>query len=555
MHKYTKFIDDVPKGINFAKGLYPWSCGCGQVDNWLCRSHCPRCGREQPTRVAQDAKRIAERTRREREDKRKDQRRRSPSRGRSTERRGRSRSHRKSSRDGGSRKHGNGKHAQYNTYADVAAKTESELRKQLAAEKRAKDELVKQLAAAKNNALAKEEDGGDDCGEGGGADDGGDGEEVESEEAKDLRQQKLTAAIDALSPVVDADDPKLLALRSERDALAKAKREGRPLKAQLLAIDRRLEKRKGAVRKVEEKLADARERVEAARKEAEQLEKECGEIQKEVEALEAEKRDVLRRELEGETGTTASDNGHFEGTVAAIKARLEIPGIDATLAEAIGATLEQLRLQCARLPAELPNKQRTKPATPPSATAAGGGSVAGAAGKEGGRGDGKSATDAGSTSSSSATGDGSKPGTGDEKPAAAAKSGLTAGAPAVLGPNGQAGKPVLGRAAAAAAAVAAGVTVPAAPTNEDNQKTRGGQPNPGENPAGKSDDDELVEDVDAAMDVDEIIKLLPMRHRSRLREAVNRGDSSKTAEADEDEGRSRDRERSPRPTKHNDKEL
>ncbi len=85
--RYAKFLDDVPRGINLAKGLRPWSCNCGQLDNWLCRSQCMRCGRDQPHHIAAAARRMAERVRREREEQRQGKRgERSPSRGRSRER-------------------------------------------------------------------------------------------------------------------------------------------------------------------------------------------------------------------------------------------------------------------------------------------------------------------------------------------------------------------------------------------------------------------------------------------------------------------------------------
>ncbi len=76
-----------------------------------------------------------------------------------------------------------------------------------------------------------------------------------------------------------------------------------------------------------------------------------------------------------------------------------------------------------------------------------------------------------------------------------------------------------------------------------------------ENPGSKTDDEELLADAECGMEVDDIIKLLPMRHRPRLREAVRRGDEAGTAEVDGGGERGRNRERSPRPTKLNDKEL
>ncbi len=369
MYRHGRFHEDVPRGINMAKGLRPWSCSCGLDNIWLCRQNCTRCGRDQPHRIAVDAKHIAEKARREKQkhEGEGDRDRRAAA---SSSARGRSRD-RKSRGDsrGRSQSRGQGGKA---SYAEVAKRNESaDLRKQLASERKAKEELARKLAAATAKADAESRGGGGEAApEDAGEDDG------EDDAAKELRQQHLDAAIDALAQVVEPEDPKLVSLKSEREALVRARREGKPLKAQLLALDRRLDKKKAALRKVETRASEAWGRVEEARKEAEELDREHGELQQCVDDLEGEKRDILRKELEAgstpEDGIRA-DNAHFEGTVDAIRSRLEAPGVDTVLAQAIGTNLKQLRNLCAQLLAlcaatagQLKRQQRQQQQQPPS---------------------------------------------------------------------------------------------------------------------------------------------------------------------------------------------
>ncbi len=506
-----------------------------------------RCGRDQPHRVAADAKRVAERTLREREEQKGDRRRRSPSRGRSRDRqqrgrsKGRSPSRTRSAGEGGAWRNGKGKPKK--SYAEAAKKTEDDLRRQLAAEKKAREDLARQLASASSNPATTKETTTGGGGGGGNADAGGDeagDDEAESDAAKELRQQQLTAAIDALEPLVDATDEKLQSLRRERDALAKARREGRPLKAQLLAIDRRLEKRKGALRKVEEKLSDAWARAEKARKEAEALDVEQSEVQKEIDDLENEKREILRRELEGEPGVTTKEKemDHWEGTLAAIRARLELPGIDNVLATAIGTTLEQLRLQCAQLPAELPSrptppKQPSEAATTNTTT-------------------GPTTPSAGTPTERAArfehkedkSGKGGKNSEGSANDSGKSKGGLTAGPPVVLGPNGQGSSPSVEQRAGTTTSNDKPPTALLGPEIKDpaSEGTNSGQGHAGGEEEGE---EELCEDKGDQMAVDEVINLLPSRHRTRVREAIRNGEAS---DLENDRAR-RDRERSPRPTK------
>ncbi len=341
--RYDEFWEGVPRGINLSKGLRPWSCACGQIDNWICRKRCWKCGRDQPLRIAADARRIAERG-----DKRGD---RTPSRGRSRERRPRGQD--------GTQRQGNVQSGK--TYAD-AAKRADELQRQLAAEKRSREELERKLSAATASAAKKANTSGPET-----SHDDEDEDDGECEK-REQRLRQLSVAIEALEAVVGNEDEKLLSLKTERSALEKARQAGKPLKAKLLALDRKIEKKKSALAKLETETGEAWKQAEMARKLAESLDEKQEDLQKTINELEADRKQMLREELEEEG--TDMDAQHWEGTVEAIRARTAVPGVDGALANAIAATLEQLRQQCSLLPAQRPQaepapKSRVPPPAPP----------------------------------------------------------------------------------------------------------------------------------------------------------------------------------------------
>ncbi len=548
MYRNVPFIPDVPRGINLSKGLRPWSCNCGEADNWLCRPRCKKCGREQPSRIAADAKKMAERCRRER-----DEGRRSPSRGRSRERdrRGRSKSRgrdgggnagRKRSGGKGTSREGGGGGGSGNsggsakTYAEAARLTE-ELKRQVAAERREKEALARKLAAA---TAAKSDGDGNAAAETSRDDD----DEADAEEARDNRLQQLQSAIEALELVVGADDDKLGALRGERDALAKARREGKPLKTQLLNLDRKLGQKRAAIKKVEAKQSEAWAAVERTRKEAEALDKEHEDLLQELDSLESDKKDLLRRELDGDEGTAKSDDAHWEGTVDAIRTRLQLPGIDPMLAAAVATTLEQLRQQCLQLPALVPaaasggagphtaatpagadgRPSGAPPTVPtptgaPATTATGGGGGAGGDGSnKGNASDGKTDASGGDARPPAAVG-----GNGDSDTTSHISLAPHGGA---APPRRPAAKPVV----AAAAAEAAAVTVPEA---DDNS-------------SGRSQDVEMG-------DVEALLGKLSAVHRKQI---LAKFGGRAAGDDDHVHDAARERERSPRPTKNNEaKEL
>ncbi len=525
MYRNVPFIPDVPRGINLSKGIRPWACNCGEAENWLCRPRCKKCGRDQPSRIAADAKKVAERCRRER-----DEGRRSPSRGRSRERdqRGRSKSR---GRDGGgnagSKKSGgkggggggnsnNNNGGPSRTYAEVARRTE-ELKRQVAAERREKEALAKKLAAA----TARNDGDGNAAAEASHDDD----DEADAEEARDNRLQQLQSAIEALEPVVDADDAKLGALRGERDALVKARREGKPLKIQLLTLDRKIGQKRTAIKKMEAKQSEAWAAVERTRKEAEALDKEHEDLVQELDSLESDKKDLLRRELDGDDGTKTED-AHWLGTVGAIRTRLQLPGIDPMLAAAVATTLEQLRQQCLQLPALVPAAAGQGAAA--TAPAPAGAPAAAASGSGGGTGDDGSCKEA---NGQCKTDDGG----GSTRPPAAAGSSSSSNSTShiPLAPHGGAApprRPAAKPVDAAAAEAAAAVTVPTADGSNS----------------------EKPQDVEMG-DVETLLGKLSAAHRKQI---LAKFGGRATEDDDHASEPTRERERSPRPTKNNEaKEL
>ncbi len=481
--RYDSFWEGVPKGINLSKGLRPWSCSCGQLDNWLCRKRCWKCGRDQPARIATDAKRMAGR-----DDLRRD---RSQSRGRSRERQPRGQDVSKRQGNGQS----NGK-----SYADAAKRADElqKLQKQLAAEKRSREELERKLSAKTGtNPEATNEDDDDEDGD---------------SEKREQRLRQLSAAIDALEAVVeDAEDAKLVALKSERSTLEKAKQAGKPLKAKLLALDRRIDKKKAALAKLQTETGEAWRDAEAARKRAEGLDEKQTELQKIIDELEADRKQMLREELDDEQRNGGNDGAdkdtqHWEGTVEAIRARLSVPGVEGSLASAISATLEQLRQQCSLLPAHRPqtephqqshqqahqqHQQHPHPISDDS------------------------------------------------------KSGLTAGPPVVLGPNGQVPSPVVGQRGGTAAARDKPPADPRGAEGSGGLASDGKNSMQGQAGGEEEEEEELREENGDEMAVDDVINLLPSRHRTRIREAIKKGEATDPG----DDRTRRDRERSPRPTK------
>ncbi len=189
-----------------------WECsGCGRKGNWHRRAIC-RCGRDPPAHVCRAQRLSLQRAEEEQ------------AKGRSSE-------------------HGQRRTA---SYADVAKggnkdpqhkKLEKELeavRKQLAAEKKEKEELIR----AKLGDDKEDADGDADL-------------EDESTEDKDARIQTLAANLKGMAAICGEQSQVYLGFKSEHDRLVKERRESKPLKVQLGHVERKLEKAKARLEKIE----------------------------------------------------------------------------------------------------------------------------------------------------------------------------------------------------------------------------------------------------------------------------------------------------------------
>jgi hypothetical protein len=269
--------------------------------------------------------------------------------------------------------------------------------------------------------------------------------------------------------------------------------------------------------------------------------------------LEAEKRDMLRRELDGENGSIKADNAHWDGTVEAIRTRLLLPGTPPELAHAIGASLEQLRLLCTNLPQLVPaaagalatstsassSSLSASPTAAVGAAAASGtatervGPGGGTGGGIGGNGGGRQGTTAGGSSS--------------------ADSGILAGPPAVLGPHGTAAAATPPATVPQPAAPIADAPPAAGPLEAGRAINLGAQAAaevtvPSDEGSADASGDGSAQSAAGDMDVDIVLQhLSPCKRRKFL--ASIRGSS-----VDQSDG-GRDRERSPRPNKKEDAAL
>ncbi len=249
------------------------------------------------------------------------------------------------------------------------------------------------------------------------------------------------------------------------------------------------------------------------------METELAEAKGQLEQAEEERKALLLREAQAqdkaptEPPKTSHGETEWNQMCGLIRERAQLPGVNTVLAEQISTTLDLLRKLCGQLPADpQPRPPSTAEANTPPKSPCGG---------------------------------------GNNNPAATtgSSSGLAAKPPVVLGPHGQRLGTKLDESATAAAAA---VKVP---TEEVSDKSGGNQAAAAASATAKSDqppaddkeDEEFGGDEGEEMAVDDLINLLPQRHRSRLRDAVRQRESEHDDE--EENQRARNRERSPRPTK------
>ncbi len=221
-----------------------------------------------------------------------------------------------------------------------------------------------------------------------------------------------------------------------------------------------------------------------------------------------------------------ADDVHWEGTVGAIRSRLQLPGTDPALAASIAASLELLRQQCLQLPAAMP-----QPATGAGASAATPKPPAPAVPAEGV-----------STSNGSGGAGAAKAEATSKGGSASNGGGITGAPPVVLAPHGAAAAP---RAPAPPtppvppAPPAAPFIPPPTAKGLDAEAAAGVTVNEANDGAPTDDAADAKDDVE--MEADNLLRRMPAWRRKRFLASV----SGELADDGEEEGR-RDRERSPR---------
>ncbi len=483
-----------------------WSCGCGTADNWGDRRRCRSCKRDAPFSV------------------RKRQIEQGGGGGKSSKSgagNGGGGGKSKPTNGGGgggaagpggkgpNASHGAPARASGRSYADAAreARSSDKFAAKVAELERSNERLLRQLADLRSK--------------GGGTDGDAEMEDDADDHEREDRIKTLTANLRAVAAVYGEASAEHRACKEELEGLLRARREERPLQVQLQNVDRRIERQKQKADRLEEQVTDLREKAAALREELENTEKGLAEARAGLADLEDERKAVLLREAQAaklqeegkqagdpERGQQLDEHGTWSRMVDFIRQRSSQPGVDPQLTVQLASVVQMLQALCGQLPAPPVQPAHAAPSTTTDAPQ-GGMQVPGdqpansplvspftssAAPRPPGNGGGTDGGPAGNTTGETPTQDG-----------ASTVEQVSADKP--IGPGGVDG---VGTAASA---------------------TGGGS---------SSTDD-------GAMEVEDVIKLLPQRHRTRVREALRRGDEQEGMA--ESGGRSRDRERSPRPTK------
>ncbi len=385
-----------------------------------------------------------------------------------------------------------------------------------------------------------------------GTDDDMDEDDESDENEREERIKVLTSNLRSVIAVYGEASPQHKECRDELDSLIRARREERPLQAQLQNVDRRIERQRQKADRLDEHAVELREKLAAIQEELNSTDKSLAEAKSGLADLEAERKALLLREAQQQEAQDAAgsrpqapqqeEDAAWAQVVGAIQRRAARPDINPELASQVGSVLQLLHDLCGQLPP--PPAQTTSTESQPAQRQHGGG---GTSAKPPAPGPKPPSTPrdpkASEGSEVEATGHTAAPATSANGSGGGGS--FTAALPTVLGPNGQRSNPGTGAAAAA-------TNVPTPANGGDGDKGKHDSREPGTN---ANNDDELLEDCD--MDVDAVINLLPSRHRSRVRDVIkNRADNEDGGE--HEKNGARERERSPRPTKTggaHDKEL
>ncbi len=411
------------------------------------------------------------------------------------------------------------------SYAEVAreARTADKFAAKVAELEKSNERLLKQLAELRGKTGASDEDA--------------DMDDEADDRDREERIRVLTSNLRSIAMVFGEASAEHKACKEELEGLIKARREDRPLQIQLQNVDRRIDRQRQKADRLDEQVADLRERAAALQEELESTEKHLAEARGGLAELEEERKALLLREaqnakLQEEAHGTGEhrreqqldEHGTWQRMVGFIQQRTSQPGVDPQLAAQLASVVQMLQALCGQLPA--PTMQPTQTTAPPM----------GQEQQGGGRGPGDPPTTppAPPVSSSSTSQCG---GAGADASGSAGNASSTP--PTAPGATSQKPHGELNGGAAEAAALVDEKGMGDKPVGAGGLEGADGAACHGGGGAAAANGD--------AMEVEDVIRLLPQRHRTRVRDAIKKGDEQEVAAGAE--ARGRDRERSPRPTK------
>ncbi len=450
-----------------------WSCaGCGRRGNWFKRAFC-RCGREPPASVCRAQKRAME--------------------GKGSERREEQRGKSNERRNEGTGTYGKSYAAVVNGGEDSKLERELEaLRKQLAAERKEKESLQKRVNNDDDDCeMAEDED--------------------DATEDRDARIQTLTADLQSVARVCGENSPPHIAAKAELERLVRARREEKPLRAQLQNSERRISRQKAKVDRLSEKGSELEAKLKELKQEQEKVDEELMEALSSLGCLERERKQLLLREAQGDTGdgggknpggtgssgggggsAIIDDDAAWNHVYTSIATRASQPGVDPNVANQLGMLMQSVIHLCKQLgnggPPTVPAASVTSPPLPAGQA----NEVTTVEGITGGGTDQQPSGDQSPTPTDANLG-----GAAHDQPAT-----TTAGAEEVRPPPPIVEQPPAEVDGTAASGGAAAVT--------------------GASPTGDADGSESEAESTRAMDVESTLASIPVEQRARVREALAR---------------------------------
>ncbi len=159
---------------------------------------------------------------------------------------------------------------------------------ELAELRRANERLTRQLATLQASDTKNDDDM--------------DEEEEDQTTNRDERIKMLEGGIKTVADIFGESSPEYRAKREELDRLLRSRREGKPLKAQLQHVDRRIERQKQRAERLEARAKELQEQITELQSEADTVVRDIDEAKTGLSDLEEERRALLLREAQQQEG-------------------------------------------------------------------------------------------------------------------------------------------------------------------------------------------------------------------------------------------------------------